>query len=96
MDKNKEIRALSEDEVEKISGGRLSDEELKEFFPGTEYPEAYKNSYAVEVCKKCGKRFARNVHVFYEASERGWESYRLKQEYCEECANEILNEKFPL
>ncbi len=90
MDENKEIRSLNEDEVEKVSGGQLSDEELREFFPRTEYPEVAKRNFKVAVCKKCGKRFVRNTTLTHIDPDGGCKINNIKQEHCEPCANEII------
>jgi len=96
MDKNKEIRALNESKIKKISGGRLSDEEVKEFFPNSKYPSLMKSEYTAATCKKCGKRFARYSGILKMAMEGpAAERYMIRQKYCKECAEEEIK-KNPL
>ena len=85
---------LKENESEKISGGYLSDEEVKKFFPKSKFKDLIKSQYTAAVCKKCGKEFARFSGMLCMAMNgvKGIK-YSIGQDYCKKCADEEIKRR---
>ena len=77
---------LSEEELEKVSGGLLTEDEMEKFFPNVSvYSPIYnlfRKKFAVRCCGSCGKTFCVPRGYYYDDL---FEEYAISRRLCSKC-----------
>ena len=77
---------LSEEELGKVSGGLLTEDEMEKFFPNVSvYSPIYnlfKRKFTVKYCGDCGRAFCVPRGYYYDDS---FEGHAISRQLCSKC-----------